>query len=351
MKITDVKVGTRAFNKVNGLTYQVTGITGTGKSMVATLETIDAETSEVLDTADENYDAVTITEGNDICFKNIYTPANTEIPDGYSVENGCLMKDGEPVTEQGQIVVDSIIAELPGYLVIGVKPRTETDNLIDLFSYDPEKDNFRKLIRSSSIPTPKIIMRKENAVVLGYSKTHSEPVLDEDGKETDECKEVFDCAALMIVHDKKVDAVRFSRPIDLELLPIKGSKTQYLLGTTKAVDDDNVVSESKPYYREIEITEDCIYENDIYRQPLRTVESAALVNIEAGGIVLKGKDFILYNDLRIDSPLAEKIPGSYLVDITCGEHEVTVTMADEDYNISSIVRKDTRDRGYIVSIA
>lgn len=351
MKITDVKLGTRLFNKVNGLTYKVTDVTGSKESKIAVIETIDCETTDVLDGADENYDKLEVSADNAICFRILYTPENTDIPDGYSVHDGKLLKDGETVTEQGQIFVESIIATLPGYLVIGVKPKTKADNLVDLFSYDPEKDEFKKLIRTSSIPNPKVILEQDDFVILGYSTTHIEPVLDADGKDTGEKKVIFDGAGLMFVHDKKVDGACFKRPMNLKLIPVNGSETDYLIETTYDVDENKVVSESKPLYARISIADSVISAEYLPYQPGKKVETAAVVNVAEKGIVLKGKDYILYNDLLIKSPLVEQIPGIYLVDVTYGNHEVTVTMADDEYNVASIVRKNTKDRGYIVSLA
>lgn len=351
MKITNVKVGTKLVNKVNNLVYKVTEVTGTDKDKIAIAESFDSESNEIYDSKDLNYDKLEITKLNDICFRIIYTPKNTDVPKGYTVEQGLLMKDGVPVTDQGQIVVEKIIAALPGYLLIGVKPRSKKEDLIDLFTYDPEEDEFKKLIRSASIPVPYVLKENEDSIILGYNQTHTEAVLDEDGNETGKYHEIFERAAIMVIHDKVVDSAFLSRPMALELIPIKGSESDYLMGTTVDIDENMVIKVvSKPYYEMVSVKDNCIYSNPLKHQPNKEVVSVSMVNIEDYGVVLKGKDYILYNELRIDSPLVEKISGDYLVDIAYEDHELIVTMADDEYNVSSIVRKDTKDRGYIVNL-
>lgn len=349
MKITDVKVGTRVMNKVNGASYEVVDVQkGSNISAVAVI--IDPETNAIVPTGGKGYDDITISEKNAICFRITFWPKDETLPEGYTVADGQLLIDGKPVTEQGQIFVNEIISVLPGALLLAVKPREEKDELIDLFTYEPERDKFTKLIRSSSIPTPVIVKTLEEGLILGYNKSHEEKEIDEDGKETGNVNEVFDSSYLMLVKDGNVKSVSFDRPMTMQLIDVLGADNKFLIGTDKCVDSDGYIKDSKMYYEVVSLECDGIYSENPYRQPLAKILSAASVKI-GGGIVLKGEDFILFNDLRIDSPLVKQIAGEYLVDVTYGEHEVTVTMADKAYNTASIIRKDTKDRGYIVSLA
>lgn len=350
MKITSTtKEGTRVLNKVNGKVYEMVSVPdGTTDSTDILAVNVNPETDMVYDVSEEERDTVTITEQNAICFKTLSVPKDTNVPSGYTVSNGILYKNEEPVTEQGQIVVDNIVCALPGYLVLAVKPKTDAgDGMIDLFSYNVERDRFKKLIRAS-IPMPRVVLKQKESVVLGYSKTHTEDVLDEDGEKTGKEKEIFDGAALMLVHDERVDSVMFHRPVNLVLLPVAGGQGLYLIEAGKVAFGEEV-EETKPYYYEIFVKEDSVSSETLAYEPDAPVVSASVVTLYDRGLFLKGKDYILYNDLRIDSPLVAQMPGEYLVDITYGDHEVTVTLADENYNTASIVRKNTKDRGYIVT--
>lgn len=350
MKIANVKAGTRVLNKVNGREYEITCVPVFSKSSSGiTAEAVNPEINAVYDAADTERDEVLLTEQNAICFSTLSVPKDTNVPEGYTVKDGILFKDNKQVTEQGQIVVNSIIHALPGYLVLAVKPRTDKAGMTDLFTYNVERDRFQKLIRRSSIPMPEVVLEQENFVVLGYSKTHMEDVLDENGEKTGEENEVFDGAALILVHDEKADSVRFDSPVKLELIPVAGSQDMYLIESA-AMGSDGEAEENKPSYDEIFVKEHYISSETLAYAPNKHIVSASAVTLYDKGLLLKGEDFIMYNDLRIDSPLVSQMSGSYLVDITYGEHEVTVTLADENYNTSSIVRKNTKDRGYIVSL-
>lgn len=350
MKITNVKEGTRIFNKVNGREYEVTSVPeGASASSFGILAVaVNPETNEIYDSVDMDRDTVVLTEKNAICFKTLFIPKDTTVPVGYTVSDGILCRNDAQVTEQGQIVVESIIHALPGYLVLAVKPKTDEAGMIDLFTYNVERDRFQKLIRSSSIPMPKVVLEKENSVVLGYNKTYMEDVLDENGEKTGEEKEVFDGASLILVHDERADSVRFDNPVNLGLIPVAGSQGMYLIESKAAGTDE--AEEINPAYYEIFVKEEYISMELLAYNLNARIVSASAVTLYDRGLFLKGEDFILYNDLRIDSPLVKQMPGKYLVDITYGEHEVTVTLVDEDYNTSSIVRKNTKDRGYIVSL-
>lgn len=360
MKITKIKKGTRVLNKVNGKTYEVTELNKDKDVLTGVAIAINPETDAPYASADEEYNEVVITEANDICFRTIFIPEDTVIPAGYTAKDGVLLRaDGKPATEQGQIYVEHVIYALPGYLVLAVRPREEKEGYIDLFIYRPEKDKFKKLLRTS-IPNPVVfLVPDDESIVLGYNATHQVDVLDENGTPTGEKKEIFDGAAIMLVrdgfldlHDGYLDYEKLPLPMDFKCVKeILGANQRWLLGTNKAVDSDGAIVEGEWHYVEIKTAvEEGFDVTSLSPQPGASVVSAATVNLTKGGIVLKGTDFIQYNDLRIESPLVQQIAGSYLVDVTFEESSVIMTFADEKYNTSRIKRQSTRDRGYIVSL-
>lgn len=346
MKITAIKKGTTLMNKVNGAKYKVVELEGnTGLAA-----NIDPETNEVYDKSHENYEEIVLSDENDICFKALNIPKDEEVPDGYTVKDGKLILDGEEVTEQGEICVEKILAALPGYLVLAVKPRDKESKLIDLFIYEPERDRFTKLIRYNSIPMPETVKELTGAILLGYNQTHIEEEPDEDGVATE--VEYFDRSALMLVANHRLNSVFFERPMDFtDFRKFAGSEHSFLLSSKKDVEDGKVV-DSKIWYEKVVVDAEhvAISTAALWNQPYETVVSAAVCHVADGGIVLKGNNYIQYGDSRMNTPLAAQVKGEHLVDITKDGDDEIWTFATDKYEISKIKKTRTKDRGNIYSI-
>ena len=349
MKITTAKKGMTLVNKVNGKAYEVTEWDGT----VAKAVSINPETNKMFEKDEDGYDTVEVNEANSICFRTLHIPEDESTLEGYTVKNGELLLNDKAVTVQGEIVVEDIIAALPGYLVLAVKPREKKDDLIDLFIFEPERDKFTKLIRGNSIPMPKTVKALEGAILLGYNETHLEEVPDEDGVVTE--VEFFDRGALMLIANRKLNSVFFERPMDFtNLLEVAGAglETTFLISTTKTADVDGRIEDSKMYYEKVsvDVKYASVSSTALWNQPRATVTSAAICHVADGGIVLKGADFIQYGEIRINTPFVANIKGEYLVDITRDGDDEIYTFADEKYAVTRLKRTRTKDRGYIYSI-
>lgn len=352
MKITTkTKIGTTVANKVNGNVYQLTAWKDEAKT-TAIAVAVNPETNAVFAEGEEGYDAVEVTEANGICFRTLRIPDDESILEGYTVKNGELLFDDEPATEQGEIVIKEIIAALPGYLVLAVKPRDEKDDLIDLFIYEPERDKFTKLIRRSSIPMPKTVKKFEDGVLLGYNQTHMEEEPDKDGVAVE--VEYFDTAALMLVSKRKLNSVFFTRPMNFDSLKeIVGAENSFIIVSTEVVDEEGKVEECKPHYRRVSVDVESNYvsEAGIYPQPKGEVKEVSIVNAMDGGLMLKGSDFIQFGDNAIESKLAGQIKGNHLVDITRDGDDEIWSIATKEYEVSKIKKTRTKDRGNIYSLA
>ena len=350
MRIEMLRLGGRMYNKVNAMTYVVTDIIGTGENVTGLLHSIDPETLDQFEPEDPRYNVAKIRKDNAICFRLLYMPEDTVVPAGYKVDGGKLVKNGTPVTEQGQIVIDSIITSLPGYLLLAVKPKDPAaEGVVDVFTFEPDRDRFKKIL-TQPIPKPEIIKTGEDFVILNFNVSHEEPVLDEDGKETGEKKEVFDYSTIVLVRDKKTSFVNLYRPIE-SVDKIKGGIDDYLMCSVEEPGEDGVLAKADPYYTRIQVQGEILSELSLPCQPKKPVISASVVKIHEGemNVLLKGKDFIAYKDLFVESPDIKKT-GDYLVDVTYGDHEVTLSLVDEEYYVTTINRKNTRDRGYIVTV-
>lgn len=352
MKMANVKSGAIVFNKIDGNVYKVMMVLEGSGSAQAVL--LNPETHEPYVVADPEYKEVSITEKNAIIFRTISVPESSDIPTGYHVDNGILYdKENKKVTEQGEIVIDYIIDTLPGYLVLGVKPRNEEaaeNGNIALFTYNPEQDKFRELIRRT-VPRLTVIRKLDDMLILAYSKEHREDVYDENGAYMGRKKRIFDSAGIIAVKGKRAMGLKFHFPLDLDkVVPVKGTYCNFLIGSSEDVMSGEIV-DSKPRYWMIKVLESGMIENDFNYYQYGIIENASVAHFDGEQLFIKGKDFLVCGDLEFKTPLIEKLPGDYIVDVTRKDHEVTVTLADDDYNTYSIVSKSTRDRGSIYSLA
>jgi len=350
MKITTAtKLGTQVENKVNGKVYELTNWTDDKKESLVAV-TVNPETGKSLEETEDGFDKIEVTEENGICFRTVSIPADEVIPEGYTVVNGELLLNGDSVTEQGEIFIEDILAALPGYLVLAVKPRGEKKDLVDLFIYEPERDKFTKLIRYNSIPMPVVVKELEGAVLLGYNKTHMEEVPDEDDVAVE--VEMFDASALMLISNKKLDSAFYHRPMVFNSLKeVLGSESLFLISSNKTVEEGKVEDGKSPYYElvEVQVERTSVNSESIWNQPKSEILTAA-VSKSNGGIVMKGKNYIQHNDECFQTALVEKVKGEYLVDVTLdGDNEIW-TLATENYEVTRIQRTRTRDRGFIYSI-
>lgn len=107
MRIERLRMGLELLNKVNGEEYKVVdvdGATGTAAEMIK-----DPVTG--LNSVGE--EEVTITEENALAFRILSDPEPYPVPEGYSIEDGVLLKDGKPACIQGEFSFIRIFAALP----------------------------------------------------------------------------------------------------------------------------------------------------------------------------------------------------------------------------------------------
>lgn len=96
MKIQRLRMGIEVFNKVDSKEYKVMKVDGTTGTAVEMH--MDPE-GTLAGLGDEE---ITITEKNALAFRILNDPEPYPVPEGYSVEDGVLLKDGEPACVQGE---------------------------------------------------------------------------------------------------------------------------------------------------------------------------------------------------------------------------------------------------------
>ncbi len=338
MRNEKVKSGARIMNKITGQAYIVTAKTSGNEITAAPVDETGAY---------EVGSEITITPEQGICFRVTEWPVDDSIPEGYSVTDGRLMKNGEEATEQGEIYVKTIVAALPGYLLLAVRPRNDREGYIDLFTYEPERDCFNKTIRAS-IPTVTVerVITDENgkdsAVILSYveKRTEEETEADTQGQDVTVTKETVTGSAVILVENRRADSYRTENEFK-DLIDVDGEEGTYLVKETCS--DGNIL------YRVISICNGDVIQNSCISAAEEVVKATS--SAAYPGITLIGKDFIQNDMFTFKTPLAGQIKGSFLVDMKeCGKGETKVTLANRDMETTTITRRSTPDRGYVYTI-
>lgn len=346
MRSNKIKTNVTIINKVDSREYRIINVDGTGDSVKGTAKLVKDD-----GTLDDSVTSV-ITPANAIAYRLVEDPNIPAVPSGYSVEGGVLLKDGVQVTEQGSLVIDEIITAVAGRLILAVVPREPRDGYIDLFSYTPETDKFKKIIRNS-LPRVKVIRMSEdkNVVALAYSRTYSKEKTLESGETVVET--LFDSAAVLsyVVKD---DAVYSLKSLDMPIKAINNVKNhrgcfELAVEVDTDVNEYGIISESEDTHLTIfEINHDgTINVIDNYR-----IASAPEVIAEtAAGFVIKLPDRIYINGYKYPVKHMSVLSGyDYLVDITKKDYEIRCTLANEDMSVKTLVIKSTKDRGNIINI-
>ena len=159
------KVNIEITNKVNNAVYVVTEV---GDDYVKASKKVDENTLDEQDT-------VTVNDSNALCFRFLRDPNPETVPEGYSVKDGILYKDGSKVTEQGDLKVLEILAEVKGYLILLVKSSAGTF----LNTYRPSRDRFEK---SYEVKAEKLKAYKSGEDVYIVASAYEDVIDDETGE-------------------------------------------------------------------------------------------------------------------------------------------------------------------------
>lgn len=355
-------------------------------------------TAALINPEDESLDetkTVTITPDNAIAYRLINNPNLPEVPSGYSVKGGILMRDLEQVTQQGEIVIDKIIAVVPGKLLLAVVPRESKDGYIDLFSYIPEEDKFKKLIRRS-IPMPEVIGTDKEYVFLKSCRIRTEEY-EGDNKEklTRELLEFSELIAYDGARDYIASYITFDTPIE-NIIPVRNSEniSAWVIESSKTLKDcdcDNEDEDEDTDYDEDEADEDCgncrncrntcehcnTYEtaledlNGEYVATMIGFSGCSFMrmntiripsHVKSVSIGYKKADLIRLEDRIMIGGYADKIITAaniisaidgynWIVDTTTEDNELRISLANDNMDVKTIVVKSTRDRGDVISLA
>lgn len=348
MRTNKIKTNVTVLNKVDRKLYKIINVDGSNETIRGTAKLIKDD--ESLD------DAVTtvITANNAIAYRLIDDPNIPEVPTGYTVDDGMLLKDGVPATEQGSLVINKIIMAVAGRLILEVKPREPRDGYIDLMTYTIETDKFKKLIRTS-IPEVNVLAVSEdqNKLYMAYSRTYSEEKKLEDG--TTKTDTIFDAAAIMsydVKQDAVTDSVMLGTPIKAVNSVINSESTVFAIESDTVVDSNDVVSEDE------EVTLNYIKADGNYLDAFNCVSidnAPTVISMGYNNTLIKttsNKWYIDETSYNIPEKIVSALAGyNVIVDVTTKDHVTRVSLVNTlSMEVKTLVVAETRDRGNVISV-
>ena len=319
-------------NKVNGFSYVTTKV-GNAATVAAKVTEDERCTSDGKIAFDKK-DTVTITEENALCFRFLRDLNPETKPEGYTVSNGQLLLGSEKVTEQGEIKVVKILAEVIGKLIL----ITESSAGKFISTYRPSWDKFEKAYSVTS-ENPSVYTVNENTVLIADEEYRD--VKAEDGT--------------VLGQSMKTRILRYendrwdSETIDLPIDGLVFVEPYYILKFSKTYKDGVLVDATEKYLG--------IFNDDL--EEIETVypgeEVDAVYSKFTGTLNLFGKNTLVYdvtnNNIMYKNNEFEKLgEKKTLIDVTTKEYETTYTFASTDYRIAKVKVQKTKDRGNIITV-
>lgn len=348
--MTNTKIFTKGSKVMDKVTGNIFLVTDEGKAS----QIIDNEVSEV-----------SIDLKDPVFYKVLEKAFVKDIPEGYDVVDGCLVKDGNPVTEQGQVVINTILEAVPGRLLLSVKPLRDLGGNVDIFTYTPSEDRFNKLL--GDVPVPDIHTVTDNYYVFVTTKTH---MVEKDTDSVPEELSVFD-SSYIDVYSASADKIACygekRSPIGepMFILPSMTSDLVQIVTVSadavkydEEIDENVLIPSDKLILRRWFLDDDeeinscgC---DDISLEGAKSVDSVTVT--DNNSLLIKAGNIIYYtNDGHyrrvINSPLVKETEGfDYLVDAEFTDKTNKLTLANKDYETITIKSEKTNDRGIVVSI-
>lgn len=291
------------------------------------------------------------------CF-DILDYGEQDTPVGYTVDNdGTLLLNGDTATEQGQLVFKSIIARLPGKLILTAATRDKKDNRLDVFVYQPAEDKFEKLI--SEVGEVNVTDLEDGTIAMMVKTVEPRIVVDEDGDDVlDEdgkpvMAEVAEDLQLMLYDGDYVNSFQLDCELEnIEVIP----DSPYIRATsTSVVCYDNY---NNRVLKDLEDVSNLVIDRTCHRiMSFHTAVAADSITIDDTDsvVALAGDTFYYQNkghsSRKVTAPCVKKLIGyKYLIDTDIRNGSETYVLANEDYEVKTLFLKKTYDRGNIISV-
>lgn len=340
----------------------------------------------------EDKDGVQVTLKNDVFYTVLKEGKDTDIPEGYTIVNGVLFKDGVAATQQGALVLKDILKAVPGHLLVSAQPLHKGDGKMDIFSYAPASDEFKKLAGEVAEKETVIAEVTDDLFIFQTVRTSKVTVEKEDGGEPDVYTGV-DGARMNLYSATKNEIVSYTDTLKGSTLLADPTPTLVCVSPVSredfsritviftshrelsSIDDEDythIIKESEdvgikgfsiiielelnadPYFKTNPYF-DCDVSREFSLHGVKTIES--ITETDGGSLLVKGGNVIYYtNDNNgrrkvINAPeVAETAGFNYLLDCEVKYNCLTFTLGNKDYETCVIKSEKTDDRGPVVTV-
>lgn len=304
--------------------------------------------------------------------KVIYDPREDETPEEYTVADGVLLKDGEPATAQGQLEFIDVLAVMAGEIILTAKTKDKTDGKVEIFAYRPLEDKFAKL----TYPVSDVRVIKElsddNRLIAEITQTEEKVALDDEGEDilkNGEKVVLVDTSMELMIHTRGVKAefVDIDGPVD-RVMPVENTDNvfavesdsiltydEYGCGTRQLKDRDR--TKVTVYGVDADIDMDwgpsiCDLANTSVPDKL----TAATKSAATGDFILRTENTLYvqnrgHNSRVVTAAVLKTVPDAkYLIDADIRNGSETYVLADGDYNVVTVKKTKTYDRGDIITV-
>lgn len=304
--------------------------------------------------------------------KVIYDPREDETPEGYTVADGVLLKDGEPATAQGQLEFIDVLAVMAGEIILTAKTKDKTDGKVEIFAYRPLEDKFAKL----TYPVSDVRVIKElsddNRLIAEITQTEEKVALDDEGEDilkNGEKVVLVDTSMELMIHTRGVKAefVDIDGPVD-RVMPVENidnvfavesdsilTYDEYGCGTRQLKDRDR--TKVTVYGVDADIDMDwgpsiC----DLANTSVPGKLTAATKSAATGDFILRTENTLYvqnrgHNSRVVTAAVLKTVPDAkYLIDADIRNGSETYVLADGDYNVVTVKKTKTYDRGDIITV-
>lgn len=304
--------------------------------------------------------------------KVIYDPREDETPEEYTVADGVLLKDGEPATAQGQLEFIDVLAVMAGEIILTAKTKDKTDGKVEIFAYRPLEDKFAKL----TYPVSDVRVIKElsddNRLIAEITQTEEKVALDDEGEDilkNGEKVVLVDTSMELMIHTRGVKAefVDIDGPVD-RVMPVENTDNvfavesdsiltydEYGCGTRQLKDRDR--TKVTVYGVDADIDMDwgpsiC----DLANTSVPGKLTAATKSAATGDFILRTENTLYvqnrgHNSRVVTAAVLKTVPDAkYLIDADIRNGSETYVLVDGDYNVVTVKKTKTYDRGDIITV-
>lgn len=304
--------------------------------------------------------------------KVIYDPREDETPEEYTVADGVLLKDGEPATAQGQLEFIDVLAVMAGEIILTAKTKDKTNGKVEIFAYRPLEDKFAKL----TYPVSDVRVIKElsddNRLIAEITQTEEKVALDDEGEDilkNGEKVVLVDTSMELMIHTRGVKAefVDIDGPVD-RVMPVENTDNVF------AVESDSILTYDEYGYgtrqlKDRDRTKVTVYGVDadidmdwgpsicdLANTSVPGKLTAATKSAATGDFILRTENTLYvqnrgHNSRVVTAAVLKTVPDAkYLIDADIRNGSETYVLADGDYNVVTVKKTKTYDRGDIITV-